>query len=170
MKLKNKSVKGLLKWALGTSPKRSAFATKVLGSTVDTVGRGVVVPSTKIKLNEIGMPVDMAWDVYAPFVVRKLVQRNYTPVDAMKMVKHRVPAAFDALQQAVSERPVVMNRAPSLHKLSLMGFNVRLTSGKAIKTNPSIVVPFGMDYDGDSVWNMTGIVIDLEKADRIFEK
>jgi DNA-directed RNA polymerase subunit beta' len=87
VKLKNKSVKGLLKWALGTSPKRSAFATKVLGSTVDTVGRGVIVPSTKLRLNEIGMPVDMAWDVYAPFVVRKLVQRNYTPVDAMKMVK-----------------------------------------------------------------------------------
>lgn len=81
-----------------------------------------------------------------------------------------MPAAFDALQQAVSERPVVMNRAPSLHKLSLMGFNVRLTSGKVIKTNPSIVVPFGMDYDGDTVWNMTGIVINLETADRIFEK
>lgn len=63
-----------------------------------------------------------------------------------------------------------MNRAPSLHKFSLMGFNVRLTSGNAIKTNPSIVVPFNMDYDGDSVWNMTGIVIDLETADRIFEK
>lgn len=149
VKLKNKSVKGLLKWALGTSPKRSAFATKVLGSTVDTVGRGVIVPSTKLRLNEIGMPVDMAWDVYAPFVVRKLVQRNYTPVDAMKMVKQRVPAAFDALQQAVSERPVVMNRAPSLHKLSLMGFNVRLTSGKAIKINPSIVVPYGADFDGN---------------------
>jgi DNA-directed RNA polymerase subunit beta' len=81
-----------------------------------------------------------------------------------------VPAAFDALQQAVSERPVVMNRAPSLHKLSLMGFNVRLTSGKAIKINPSIVVPYGADFDGDTVWNMTGIVIDLETADRIFEK
>lgn len=81
-----------------------------------------------------------------------------------------MPAAFDALQQAVSERPVVMNRAPSLHKLSLMGFNVRLTSGNAIKTNPSIVVPFNMDHDGDTVWNMTGIVIDLETADRIFEK
>ena len=61
-----------------------------------------------------------------------------------------MPAAFDALQQAASERPVVMNRAPSLHKLSIMGFNVRLTSGKAIKINSSIVVPYGADFDGDS--------------------
>lgn len=162
MKLKAKNVGGLLKWALGKSPKFSAFQRKVLGSVVDTVGRGVVVPSTKVKLNEIGMPVEMAWDVYAPFVTRKLVQRNYTPIEAMKMVKSRSRAAFDALQEAVAERPVVMNRAPSLHKLSLMGFNVKLTSGNAIKVNPSIVVPFGMDFDGDTVWNTVRIGVRLE--------
>ena len=151
VKLKGKNVKGLLKWALGKSPKYSAFNMKVLGSTVDTVGRGVVIPSTKIKLNQIGMPVQMAWDVYQPFVVRKLVQQNYSPIDAMKMVKEKAPVAQAALKQAVQERPVVMNRAPSLHKLSLMGFNVKLTSGSAIKVNPSIVVPFNMDFDGDTV-------------------
>ena len=161
MKLKAKNVGGLLKWALGKSPKFSAFQRKVLGSVVDTVGRGVVVPSTKVKLNEIGMPVEMAWAVYAPFVTRKRVQRNYTPIEAMKMVKSRSRAAFDALQEAVAERPVVMNRAPSLHKLSLMGFNVRLTSGNAIKVNPSIVVPFGMDFDGDSCKSL--IVIWLQQ-------
>lgn len=102
MKLKSKAVKGLLKWALGTSNKRSAFMQKVLGSTVDTVGRGVIVPSTKIKLNQIGLPKEMAWNVYAPFVTRKLVQLNYTPIEAMKMVKARTPAAFDALKQAMA--------------------------------------------------------------------
>ena len=164
VKLKAKNVGGLLKWALGKSPKFSAFQRKVLGSVVDTVGRGVVVPSTKVKLNEIGMPVEMAWDVYAPFVTRKLVQRNYTPIEAMKMVKSRSRAAFDALQEAVAERPVVMNRAPSLHKLSLMGFNVRLTSGNAIKVNPSIVVPFGMDFDGDSCKSLISIELRQENT------
>ena len=101
VKLKAKNVKGLLKWALGSTPKFGSFQRKVLGSTVDTVGRGVVIPSTKIKLNEIGMPIEMAWDVYAPFVTRKLVKMGYTPVDALKLCKERKPVAFEALQEAV---------------------------------------------------------------------
>lgn len=99
----------------------------------------------------------MAWKVYAPFAVRTLVQRNYTPVEAMRMVREKSPAAFDALQKAMADRPVVMNRAPSLHKLSLMGFWPRLTTGHAIKVNPSIVVPFGMDFDGDSCKSLISI-------------
>lgn len=169
VKLKSKNIKGLLKWALGKSPKASAFNMKVLGSTVDTVGRGVVIPSTKIKLNEIGMPIDMAWDVYQPFIVRKLVQQNYSPIDAMKMAKAKAPVAEAALKEAVQERPVVMNRAPSLHKLSLMGFNVKLTNGSAIKVNPSIVVPFGMDFDGDSVWNQVQIWFTRDAGNRLFK-
>ena len=169
VKLKGKNVKGLLRWALGKSPKYSAFNMKVLGSTVDTVGRGVVIPSTKIKLNQIGMPVQMAWDVYQPFVVRKLVQQNYSPIDAMKMVKKKAPVAQAALKQAVQQRPVVMNRAPSLHKLSLMGFNVKLTSGSAIKVNPSIVVPFNMDFDGDTVWNQVQIWFTRDAGNRLFK-
>lgn len=164
VKLRNKNVKGLLKWALGKSSKWSAFQRKVLGSTVDTVGRGVVVPSTKIKLNEIGMPVQMAWNVYAPFVTRKLVQQGYSPVDAMKLVKEHSNTAKPALVEAVNERPVVMNRAPSLHKLSLMGFNVRLTDGHAIKTNPSIVTPFNMDFDGNCVDFDSKISLKLSKS------
>lgn len=87
VKLKAKNVKGLLKWALGKSPKFSGFMQKVLGSTVDTVGRGVIIPSTKIKLNEVGLPVEMAWNIFAPFVTRKLVQQGYSPVNAMEQVK-----------------------------------------------------------------------------------
>lgn len=150
VKLKNKNVKGLLKWICGKSPKFSAYHQKVLGSTVDTVGRGVVIPSTKVNLDQIAMPIEMAWDVYAPFVTRKLVQADYSPVDALKMVKQKSPKAIDALKAAIAERPVVMNRAPSLHKLSLAGFNVKLTKGHAIKVNPSVVAPFAMDFDGDS--------------------
>lgn len=152
-KLKSKNVGGLLKWALGLgrSPKESAFARKIYGSTVDTVGRGVVIPDSRLKLNQIGMPQQMMWHVYAPFATRKLVQAGYTPVAAMQQIKDKSPTAKQYLMQAVQERPVVMNRAPSLHKLSIMGFNVVPVAGHAIKVNPSIVVPFNMDFDGDTV-------------------
>lgn len=150
-KLKSKSVKGLLRWALGTTPKFGGFQRKVLGSTVDTVGRGVVVPDSKLKLNQIGLPQAIAWNIYSPFISRKLVQAGYTPVGALKLTKEKNVRAKDALMQAMQEHPTVMNRAPSLHKLSLMGFQPVITTGYAIKVNPSIVSPFGMDFDGDTV-------------------
>ena len=103
----------------------------------------------------------MAWNLYSPFVTRKLVQSGYSPVDALKLIKERKPVAFDALVEAVKERPVVLNRAPSLHKLSLVGLNVKLTTGHAIKVNPSIDPPLAADHDGDSVLNTTRIVIDM---------
>lgn len=127
----------------------SAYQQKVLGSTVDTVGRAVVIPSTKIKLNQVGLPIQMAWNIFAPFVTRKLVQQGYSPVDAMLQVKQRKPVAAEALAQAVKQRPIVLNRAPSLHKLSLIGLNVKLTNGHAIKVNPSLDPPLAQDHDGD---------------------
>ena len=96
----------------------------------------------------------MAWNIYAPFVTRSLVQSNYTPVQAMQMVKDRNPQAHDVLLKTMEARPTILNRAPSLHKLSLMGLEPVLVAGTAVHVNPSIVVPFGMDFDGDSVWNM----------------
>lgn len=92
----------------------------------------------------------MAWNTYAPFVTRALVRANYTPVQAMQMVKDRNPQAKAALLKSMAERPTIFNRAPSLHKLSLMGFNPVLTAGTAVRVNPSIVVPFGLDFDGDT--------------------
>ena len=150
-KLRAKDVKGLLRWALGKTPKFSAVQRKVIGSTVDTVGRGVVVPDSHLKLNQIGLPQSIAWNVYAPFITRGLVMSGYSPVDAMKLVKTRNQAAKQLLVKQMAQRPVVMNRAPSLHKLSLMGFWPQLTTGYAIKVPPSIVTPFNMDFDGDTV-------------------
>lgn len=150
-KLKNKHVQGLLKWALGDSPKWSAFQRKILGATVDTVGRGVVVPNPRLKLNQVGLPKTMAFGIMAPFVERALVKRGYTPIEAMKQVKNQTKQATDILIETMKERPVLMNRAPSLHKLNIMAFEPVLTSGNAIHVNPSIVVPFGMDFDGDQV-------------------
>ena len=161
VKLKNKHVQGLLKWALGNSPKGSAFQRKVLGSTVDTVGRGVIAPDPRLKLNQLGVPVPMALGIFEPFVARAMVKQGYTPVEALKMIKARDKRVMPVLVDVMKHSPVQLNRAPSLHKLNIMGFEPVLVAGHAVKVNPSIVVPFAADFDGDSILNMVEIVIDL---------
>lgn len=161
VKLKNKHVQGLLKWALGNSPKWSAFQRKVLGSTVDTVGRGVIAPDPRLKLNQLGVPVPMALGIFEPFVARAMVKQGYTPVEALKMIKARDKRVMPVLVDVMKHSPVQLNRAPSLHKLNIMGFEPVLVAGHAVKVNPSIVVPFAADFDGDSILNMVEIVIDL---------
>ena len=152
VKLQSKHVQGLLKWALGSgSPKYSALHRKVLSATVDTVGRGVVTPDPRLKLNEIGLPETMAFNIMAPIVQRKLVNEGYTPIQAMEKVKKRDIQALDALNEVMKDHPVLMNRAPTLHKLSIMAFKPRIVTGDAIRVNPSSVVPFGLDHDGDAV-------------------
>lgn len=149
--LKNKHVQGLLKWALGDSPKWSSFQRKVLGATVDTVGRGVITPDPRLKLNEVGVPKEMAYGIMAPFVERALVKRGYTPVEAIKQVKNKTPQSFEILKEVLKTQPVLMNRAPTLHKLNIMAFKPVLVDGHSIRINPSIVVPFNADFDGDQV-------------------
>jgi len=152
VKLQSKHVQGLLKWALGDSgPKHSAFQRKVLSATVDTVGRGVISPDSRLKLNEVGLPEDMAFNIMAPMVERSLVKRGYTPIQAMKMVKEHNEQARDVLNEVMKDHPVLMNRAPTLHKLSIMAFNPKIVSGHAIRINPSIVVPYAADFDSDQV-------------------
>jgi len=151
VKLRNKNVQGLLRWALGNSPKFSAVQRKVIGAAVDTVGRGVIVPDSRLKLNQVGIPEEMAFDIFAPFITRKLVQSNIPLQAAMKSVKDRTPMARSALLELMKNRPVQMNRAPTLHKLGIMGFSPTLVTGHAIHINPSIVAPFTADFDGDQV-------------------
>lgn len=149
VKLRNKNVGGLLKWALGTSPKFSAFQRKVLGGSVDTVGRGAIVPNSKLTMDQIGIPIGMAFDIMAPFVERGLVKRGYTPVDAMKMVKQRDKQAADVLNEVIKTHPVEMNRAPTLHKFNIMAFEPVLVQGHAIQVHPSVCPGFNADFDGD---------------------
>lgn len=162
--LKNKHVQGLLKWALGDSPKWSGFQRKVLGATVDTVGRGVITPDPRLKLNEVGVPKEMAYGIMAPFVERALVKRGYTPVEAIKQVKNKTPQSFEILKEVLKTQPVLMNRAPTLHKLNIMAFNPVLVDGHSIRINPSIVVPFNADFDGDQV-NLHAPVSDKAKQE-----
>ena len=148
---KAKHIQGLLKWALGDSPKFSAAQRKIIGIGVDTVGRGVITPNPRIKLNQVGLPEDMAFGIFSPLVERALVQRGYTPVEAIKQVHNKSNQARELLLKVMETHPVLMNRAPTLHKLSIMAFNPVLVSGHALQVNPSIVVPFAADFDGDTV-------------------
>lgn len=164
VKLKNKHVRGLLKWALGDSPKWSAFQRKVLGSTVDTVGRGVITPDPRLKLNQLGVPLPMALGIYEPFVARSMVKQGYSPVEAMKMIKVQDKRVIPVLLNVMKNSPVQLNRAPSLHKLNIMGFEPVLTAGHSVRVNPSIVVPFAADFDGNCCDFDSVIFLKLSKS------
>ena len=171
VKLKNKNVQGLLKWALGSgSPKFSAFQRKVLGTSVDTVGRGAIVPSSKLNVDQIGIPVKMAMGMMAPFVERKLVEQGYSPISAMKLTKDNDKRALMALDEVVATHPVLMNRAPTLHKFNIMAFKPVLVQGNAIQVNPSICPGMNADFDGDSLLNLTRIEVSLEKLKEKIQK
>lgn len=162
-KLQSKSVKGLLGWAIGgsgRSPKQSALHRKVLGATVDTVGRGVIMPDSRLKVNEVGVPEKMAFEMFAPMLERSLVKQGYRAIDAMKMVKAREPQARAALVELMKTQPVQINRAPTLHKYGVMGLWPVLVKGHALRINPSICPVMNADFDGDTVLNSTTIVID----------
>ena len=171
VKLRSKNVGGLLQWALGKgSPKFSAFSRKVLGTSVDTVGRGVIQPDARLTIDEIGMPADMAFDTMAPFVTRALVKRGYTPVAAMGMVKDRHPQALDALKEVMATHPVLLNRAPTLHKYSIMAFRPVLVPGKTLHIHPSVCPGFAADFDGDSIENRLRLVFELDALEKKVEE
>ena len=149
-KLQQQNVGGLLKWVFGKgSPKYGALQRRITGIAVDTVGRGMITPNPALKLNQVGLPEEQAWSVYEPFVVRELVGEGYKSTDAVKMTAARHPAAYAALQKSVGQRPVILTRAPVLHKFGLMGFWPVLTKGNTVQLSPSIVVPFNADFDSD---------------------
>ena len=174
-KLQAKNVSGVLKWAFGKgSPKLSAAHRKLFGVAVDLGGRGVVVPDNSLTIDEVGLPEETAWKMFEPFVLRKLRQRGYRMLDALRYTTDRTPEARKLLEEAMAERPILVNRAPTLWKYGIMGFFPKLR-GKpgernTIFTNPNIAKPFGLDHDGDSVKNLTMIGIDLNILKQFFEK
>ena len=174
-KLQAKNVSGVLKWAFGKgSPKLSAAHRKLFGVAVDLGGRGVVVPDNSLTIDEVGLPEETAWKMFEPFVLRKLRQRGYRMLDALRYTTDRTPEARKLLEEAMAERPILVNRAPTLWKYGIMGFFPKLR-GKpgernTIFTNPNIAKPFGLDHDGDSVKNLTTIGINLNTLKQYFEK
>lgn len=146
-----KEQQGFIQLIAGKKPKEGFFQDKMLAKRQDFSGTSTVVPEPGYGLDDIGIPYDMLWSTYKPHVIRRLQQLGYTPNAAIKEVEERTALAKSILDQETQERPVIINRAPSLHKFSLLSFKPRPVEGKAIKVNPLIVGGFNMDFDGDTV-------------------
>jgi DNA-directed RNA polymerase beta subunit len=152
VKLASKNVGGLLQWVFGKgSPKYGAYQRKLIATSLDTVGRSVITPNPSLKMNEVGLPEKTAWTIYEPFVVRDLVKKGYPVTTAVQLVTDKAQPAYSSLKRVIEERPVIINRAPSLHKFSLMAFWPKLTKGNTLQIPPPIVEPFNADFDGDTL-------------------
>ena len=151
-KLQAKNVGGLLKWAFGKgSPKLSSLHRKVFGATVDLGGRGTVVSDNSLSIDQIGVPEKTAWKLYEPQVVRRLRQRGFQMLDAIRNVTERTPEARRILDDVMKDMPVLMNRAPTLWEYGIRGFYPVIVDGDTTHVNPNVVGPFGMDFDGNCV-------------------
>lgn len=150
-KNQERGVKGLLKTIFGSSPKYGTVQRKLLGTTVDTVGRSVIVPNSDLDMDQVGIPENKAWDVFKPFVVRRLVKGGVTPLRAGELIEKRDSLAYKALQQEMNERPVQVTRAPILHRYGAMAFKPTLVKGDSLHLPPLVYKGFGADNDGDQV-------------------
>jgi len=150
-KFVEKNIKGVLKTIFGNSPKFSVLQRKLLSSTVDNVGRGVIVPDPDLDMDQVALPKDNAFDIYAKFIVRRLVRRGLPVSEALKHVKNKTDLALKVLIEEMEERPVYVNRAPTLHKFNILAMKPILTNDKAIHVNPFVLKGFNADFDGDTM-------------------
>jgi len=150
-KLQEKQVKGILKHIFGSSPKFGTVQRRLLSSTVDLVGRGVISPNPDFDMDTVGLPENKAWDVYEPFVVRRLRRKGLPLAQAKLSAQNRDPAARRELLSEMEQRPVFINRAPVLHRFGIMAFRPQLTKSDTVQFSPLIVQGFGADFDGDAV-------------------
>jgi DNA-directed RNA polymerase subunit beta' len=111
----------------------------------------VITPNPDLDMDEVALPEEKAWDVYKPFVVRGLVRRGLPRMQALQSVEDKNKAAMDELQTQMSKRPIVINRAPVLHRYGMMAFYPRLTKNKVMEVNPVITKGFNADFDGDAM-------------------
>jgi DNA-directed RNA polymerase beta subunit len=149
-KLQEKKIKGFLQHVFGTSPKFSTVQQKLIGTTVDLVGRAVVVPNPDLHMDEVGLPEARAWEIYTPFIARRLVKQGVPRVQALEHVRNKHDLAKRAMLEEINERPVIVTRAPTLHRYGLMSFWPRLTKGETLQISPIVVGGFNMDFDGDA--------------------
>ncbi len=133
--------------------KQGRFRRNLLGKRVDYSGRSVIVVGPELKLHQCGLPRDMALELFKPFVIRKLIEENHAHniKSAKRMVERRDPAVWDVLESVVKERPVLLNRAPTLHRLGIQAFEVVLVDGQAIRIHPLVCPAFNADFDGDQM-------------------
>ena len=133
--------------------KQGRFRQNLLGKRVDFSGRSVIVVGPDLKMDQCGLPKKMALELFKPHLMAKLEEKGYatTLKSAKKMIEKKVPEVWECLEEVVDNYPVMLNRAPTLHKLSIQAFHPRLIDGKAIQLHPLVCAAFNADFDGDQM-------------------
>ena len=133
--------------------KQGRFRQNLLGKRVDYSARSVIVVGPELKMHECGLPKDMAAELYKPFIIRKLIERGIvkTVKSAKKIVDRKEPVVWDILEYVMKGHPVLLNRAPTLHRLGIQAFQPKLIEGKAIQLHPLACTAFNADFDGDQM-------------------
>ncbi len=133
--------------------KQGRFRQNLLGKRVDYSGRSVIVVGPELKLHQCGLPKDMAVELFKPFLIRKLMERGYAKAarTAKKIIERKDPIIWEILEKVVDGHPVLLNRAPTLHRLSIQAFQPVLIDAKAIQLHPLVCVAFNADFDGDQM-------------------
>ncbi len=146
----NRALKSLSDMLKG---KQGRFRQNLLGKRVDYSGRSVIVVGPELKLHECGLPKDMAAELFKPFIIRKLIERGIvkTVKSAKKIVDRKDPVVWDILENVLKGHPVLLNRAPTLHRLGIQAFQPKLIEGKAIQIHPLVTTAFNADFDGDQM-------------------
>ena len=133
--------------------KQGRFRQNLLGKRVDYCGRSVIVVGPQLKLHQCGLPKQMALELFKPFVMKRLVDLNHAQniKSAKRMVERARPVVWDVLEEVITEHPVLLNRAPTLHRLGIQAFEPQLVEGKAIQIHPLVCTAFNADFDGDQM-------------------
>src|SRR3979409_1939556 len=149
--------------------KQGRFRQNLLGKRVDYSGRSVIVVGPTMKLHQCGLPNKMALELFKPFIYNKLEERGYvnTLKSAKKMVEKERPEVWDILEEVISEHPVLLNRAPTLHRLGIQAFEPVLIEGKAIQLHPLVCTAFNADFDGDQMAVHVPLSIEAQMEARV---
>jgi DNA-directed RNA polymerase subunit beta' len=131
------------------SGKEGIFRKNLLGKRVDYSGRSIITVGPTLKLNECGLPIYIAVKMFTPFIIGKLIEKKiaYTPKQAEKMIKEESPVALTFLEEVIKDKYVLLNRAPTLHRLSIEAFKIKLMPGKTIRIHPLVCPAFNADFD-----------------------
>lgn len=146
-----RGVRGLLKHVFGSSPKQGFMQYKLIGHNTDLVGRAVIVPDPELNMDQIALPERKAWEIYRPFIIRRLARNGLPPMDAIRHVEQKHPMARDALLAEMKSRPVEANRAPVWWKYGVMAFRPQLSPDDTLHISPLVTGGFGADFDGDTM-------------------
>jgi DNA-directed RNA polymerase subunit beta' len=151
--LTNRNVKGYIARIAGAgkSPKAGFFHSKLLKKRQDISARGTIAPDATLAMDEVGLPEEAGWSMYSPFVIRGLVQKGYKAIEAKDMVKNKHPVAKGVLDRELQNRPVLINRAPSLYRYNVLAAYPKLVPGKTIRVHESLAPIQAGDFDGDAV-------------------